>query len=60
MYLEQDVTEQLLAGFLALLRAALKLPRGYMKKQAMSDDLDQLNLPVEAKSPILNAVFGEG
>ncbi len=44
----------------ALLRAALRIPPGQMKKNVFNEDLDALGIPVELKGPITKAVFGAG
>lgn len=56
----QEVVQQAFAGLYALVRAALRIPPGQIKKNAFNEDLDTLNVPVELKAPITKLVFGPG
>jgi hypothetical protein len=49
-----------MAGTLTLCRTALRLPAGFMKKQAMADDLEYLGIPGPLAKELLQAVYGEG
>ncbi|EDQ89925.1 uncharacterized protein MONBRDRAFT_2798, partial [Monosiga brevicollis MX1] len=49
----------LLAATRLLLAEVVRIPRTFMKRQAMSDDLDYLHVPLELKTMILKLAYSE-